>query len=436
MARETGQRAMTESDFHLDQATGPTIDFTRLYRLWEEHNWSALGLDFTTDSHDWHERFTPTQRRAARWNYALFLHGEDAVARTLAPFVTAAPTQEQRIFLTTQIVDEARHHVFFSRFMREVAGDGHDYVSTLEAARPDLTRGFRQVFDELDRLTDKLRRHPRDLVLYAQCVALYHIVIEGLLAHPGQHFIRTYLAATRLLPGFSEGMANIARDEARHMAFGLQVVKDLITSSPRAREAVIALLERVLPWTLAVFVPPNFDHDYVRVFDFELRDIYAFGLRSLEAKLTRIGIAPTEIVSLVQTAVDAPVEEQARRSLVLLEAGVIGDTVPLQVNDEVLALLFDGMERVANMRPPRDLPGPIQWAFTNARPWYLAVEDARVIVHQGSASAPALTLRCDVEDWARIAGRKLDARWALLTRRLRLEGERRLALRLPALLGA
>src|SRR5947209_1660569 len=52
------------------------IDLTRLYSLWEANNWSAYAIDFTQDKHDWHERLTPLQRRAAQWNYALFLHGE------------------------------------------------------------------------------------------------------------------------------------------------------------------------------------------------------------------------------------------------------------------------------------------------------------------------------------------------------------------------
>ena len=62
--------------------------------------------------------------RAALWNYALFFWGEDAVADNLSPFIDAAPREEQKYFLATQQVDEARHAVFFKRFMHEVAGLG------------------------------------------------------------------------------------------------------------------------------------------------------------------------------------------------------------------------------------------------------------------------------------------------------------------------
>src|SRR5680860_509319 len=122
------------------------ISYGRLYRLWEENAWSATGLDFTTDAKHWDERFTDRQREAALWNYAMFLIGEEAVARTLTPVLDSAPTHEQKIFLTTQIVDEARHHVFFDRFMREVAGQGTDIESTSSAVDGLVTSGFRQVF--------------------------------------------------------------------------------------------------------------------------------------------------------------------------------------------------------------------------------------------------------------------------------------------------
>ncbi|MGZ3678541.1 MAG: ribonucleotide-diphosphate reductase subunit beta [Ktedonobacterales bacterium] len=425
-----------EVGIDLDRETGPAIDLTRLYRLWEANNWSAYALDFTQDARDWRERLTPLQRRAAEWNYALFLHGEEAVARTLAPFVSAAYTQEQRIFLTTQIVDEARHHVFFSRFMREVIGVGHDMQSTLEAVRPDLTIGFRRVFDQLDRLTDRLRRHPTDRVLLAQCIALYHLVIEGTLAHPGQHMIRAYVTTMGMLPGFAQGIASVSRDESRHMAFGVQVLGELVAASAATKRAVIHLLNRILPWTLSLFISQELGDDAVRVFGWELEDLYAFGLRSFDTKLKRAGIQPGEVATLVKIGGDGTPPDRARRALKLLRAGVFGSAAPLRVDDEILTMLFEGLQDVMNMRPPSNVPGAIQWDFTDAPPWYVEPAADRVYACQGRADAPVLTLRCSVDDWARIAGDKLNPTLALVTRKLKLSGESKLMLRLPAILGS
>src|SRR3979411_2956996 len=127
------------------------ITYEDLYARWEKGNWRATELDFTQDRTDWHETFGDLERRAALWNYALFLHGEDSVADNLSPYIDAAPRAEQKYFLTTQQVDEARHAVFFARFMREVVDDGSDdMAASLARTRPELTWGFRNLFALLD----------------------------------------------------------------------------------------------------------------------------------------------------------------------------------------------------------------------------------------------------------------------------------------------
>ena len=115
------------------------ITYRDLYERWEAGNWSASKLDFTQDHHDWWQVFTERERNAAIWNYSLFHYGEDSVADNLSPYIDAAPHPEQQYFLTTQQVDEARHAVFFARFMTEVAERGHDVESSLAATAPILT---------------------------------------------------------------------------------------------------------------------------------------------------------------------------------------------------------------------------------------------------------------------------------------------------------
>ena len=121
-------------------------------------NWRATEIDFTEDRRHWHEVMTPLERRAALWQYAMFFHGEDAVADDLAPFIDAAPREEQKYFLCTQQVDEARHAIFFKRFMNEVVGRGDASIAgTLQAVEPELTWGFRKTFALLDEITGALR---------------------------------------------------------------------------------------------------------------------------------------------------------------------------------------------------------------------------------------------------------------------------------------
>src|SRR5256885_7820388 len=134
------------------------ISYEDLYKRWEHGNWSATEIDFSTDREQWQGTFTDVERRATRWTYSMFFHGEDAVANTLSPYIDAAPREEQKYFLATQQVDEVRHAVLFARFMREVAGEGSDTASALEATKRELTWGFKKTFQRLDRMADELRR--------------------------------------------------------------------------------------------------------------------------------------------------------------------------------------------------------------------------------------------------------------------------------------
>ncbi|MFI5038022.1 MAG: ribonucleotide-diphosphate reductase subunit beta, partial [Solirubrobacterales bacterium] len=222
----------TSTDSNLGSLPADAISYADLYSRWERGNWCATELDFTEDARQWREEFTAFERQAALWNYCLFFWGEDAVADNLSPYIDAAPLEEQKYFLTTQQVDEARHAVFFKRFMQDVCGIGDgSMASGLNAIKPQLTSGFRKIFDRLDRMADELRadRSPSQL---AAAVTLYHIVIEAALAQPGQHFICSYLEERNQLPAFRQGMENIAADEQRHIGFGVKLLSDLKREDP------------------------------------------------------------------------------------------------------------------------------------------------------------------------------------------------------------
>ena len=410
------------------------ISYEKLYRRWEENPWSATGIDFTVDKEHWQTKLNETQRQAALWNYALFLVGEEAVARTLTPVLDAAPEYAQQIFLTTQIVDEARHHVFFDRFMREVAGQGSDTKSTLEAMERHLTWGFKQVFGELDRVTDALRKKPKDRPLLAQSVALYHIIVEGVLAIPGQHFIQRYVEKFDILPGFTEGINNVSRDESRHVAFGIKFLGDLIRESRECRDAALEMWEKATPWTVGVFVPPNRDRAYAESFGFSLEEIFAFGLRSYETKLNRLGVDPSEIRMLAVQDLSLTYEERARRAWVLIDDGVIGnDNNEPKLSPESYEILFEGMAKTVDLEIARSLGGPIEWDFTDAEPWHLVVTNGHAEAKPGKAGEAALRLEASSADWAKIAVGRVDPRWALLKRRLKVHGSLAAKAKLPRL---
>jgi ribonucleotide reductase beta subunit family protein with ferritin-like domain len=401
------------------------ISYSDLYARWEHGNWSATELDFSEDARQWREEFSEFERTAALWNYALFFWGEDAVADNLSPYIDAAPREEQKYFLATQQVDEARHAVFFKRFMQEVCGIGSGSVSSgLYAIQPQLTPGFRKIFGRLDTMAQELRVD-RSKPKLAAGIALYHIVIEAGLAQPGQHMISDYLEERELLPAFREGMRKIALDEQRHIAFGVKLLADLAREDARVPGAVAGLLREVLPYTGQVLQPPGWDERYLTCFGYTFDKIGAVGVTSLESRLRAAGLPHEELPGppLMLTGL-SPVEV-ARRGKELAMAGITGVREgPSKRDPETVALLFDTMTRTINPEHGLSRPTIFQWEFVDpdVETWHLIVDNGSSRVQAGAANHPDVRLQVAYQDMVDIIGNRLDPRRALLTGRLRPRG--------------
>jgi len=402
------------------------ISYSDLYARWERGNWRATELDFTEDARQWREDFTEFERQAAIWNYCLFFWGEDAVADNLSPYIDAAPLEEQKYFLATQQVDEARHAVFFKRFMHEVCGIGNGSMSSgLQSIKPQLTPGFRKIFDRLDQMADELRadRSPAQL---AAAVTLYHIVIEASLAQPGQHFICSYLEERDQLPAFREGMENIATDEQRHIGFGVKLLADLNREDPvGVPKAVARILRDVTRYTAQVLMPPGWDESYVTVFNSTLDEVGIEGLTSMTTKLRSAGLAAETLPGPALLPPGLTPLETSQRGRALAKAGVIGVREgPSSRDPETVALVFDMIRRQVNPNHGLARANTFQWEFTDPDipSWHLTVNNGTSTVAQGEALNPDLRLRVSYQDWVDIMGQRLDPRRAIATGRLRPRG--------------
>src|SRR5207342_1043834 len=160
------------------------LTYEELYLLWERQQWQTQELDFSRDREDWNEKFDDEERFQRMYGLSAFFIGEQKVAEELGPIMRAAPTEDQKIFLCTQIADEARHVRFFERFYREVGVLEADGLSEmLTETSEHLNDNFTRLFDEmLKKRTDRLSAEPEDTEALVEAVTLYHMVIEGMLA--------------------------------------------------------------------------------------------------------------------------------------------------------------------------------------------------------------------------------------------------------------
>src|SRR4051795_7798481 len=145
--RATSDPALQES---AERGEANLLTYRELYELWERQQWAVQDLDFTQDRIDWHERIDAEERVARMYGLSSFFIGEQRVAAELGPMMRAMPDEEARLFVCTQIADEARHVAFFNRFYEE--------VGVLEATAPQapldetsrhLNPEFTTLFDEM-----------------------------------------------------------------------------------------------------------------------------------------------------------------------------------------------------------------------------------------------------------------------------------------------
>ncbi|HSJ18113.1 MAG TPA: ribonucleotide-diphosphate reductase subunit beta [Solirubrobacterales bacterium] len=432
MSKQATRRRGKQGDAKGDPTSALAgVTYEDLYRRWEEGNWKATAIDFSKDREGWRS-LSEIQRKSALWTYSMFFYGEDSVADNLSPYIDAAPKEGQKYFLTTQQVDEARHAVFFSRFFSDVIGAGEGIASGLAYTEPQLTWGFRQVFDRLDRMADELRRD-RSLPKFAQAIALYHMVVEAELAQPGQHFIEDYFVKSGTLPGFAEGMKNVTRDEQRHIGFGVKVLSELFAESEECKQAVGELLREVSPYTLAVYVPPNWDRRYTEEYGFTLEEIYAWGFRSIETKWRAAGF-PLEEMPPGVFPIDWSLtpEERVARIVKLMQAGVVGEpNGDPDSSPEIQRLYFDTVERSVDHSAVDGRPVTIQWRFADAAPWHLRIDNGSSRADQGEAPDADLTFETTWADWIAVTTHRGDPRKAMLTGRIRPRGSIRQLLRMP-----
>ena len=81
------------------------------------------------------------------------------------------------------------------------------------------------------------------------------MVIEGMLALTGQHFIIDFNEREGTLPGFVQGFNLVARDEHRHVAFGARFLRDMVAEDPERKKVIQRTLEEALPVTDKVLTP-------------------------------------------------------------------------------------------------------------------------------------------------------------------------------------
>ncbi|MGW4228843.1 VlmB-like protein [Streptomyces sp. NPDC004980] len=161
---------------------------------------------------------------------------EEAATRVLADYVATAPGIPELEFFSTQLLDEARHHMIF-----------RNHILDLEVVSADqLMPWVREVGGEYEKtvltpIKEFAQTVTREEGDFIGGVVAFAVIIEGVLAASTELSERKWGV---LDPVAGEIARGAAIDEIRHLAVGSSIVREHLISHPEDRAHVLHILGR------------------------------------------------------------------------------------------------------------------------------------------------------------------------------------------------
>ncbi len=227
-------RDHTESaDPHeLDDSLDDHVRYAKLYDIQHWRNSTGRYLDDTTYGYDpetpplTQEEFRALPSAAYHGVVAAMaggLAGERIAFECSAALCSYAPDDNSRMFLATQVIDEARHVEVFTQRLKRLGC--HDVDATLH----------KYVNPGMFAFHDKMRARVVDSRDFAGGIIGQNLALEGL----ALGFFEFNAALVKPVdPGTSRVLETVLLDERRHVGFGLVKLRELVDESPDKRAYV------------------------------------------------------------------------------------------------------------------------------------------------------------------------------------------------------
>ena len=160
---------------------------------------------------------------------------EEAATRVLADYVATAPGIPELEFFSSQLIDEARHHMIFRNHLIDL---GHPKQNIMEWVQETGSEYAEKILKPIREFATQIVRDERDFV---GGVVSFAIIIEGVLA------AATELSEIKwkvLDPVAGEVARGASIDEIRHLAVGSSFVRQYLIDHPESRDHVLDILRR------------------------------------------------------------------------------------------------------------------------------------------------------------------------------------------------
>ncbi len=209
------------------------------WRLWTKAKklfWDPADLDFSQDAADW-ERIGDEARMGVAIGARGFMVGEEAVTLDILPLVRAISDEgrlEETIFLTSFVLEEAKHVDFFRSWFDAV---GFDPRTAPQVGGYEQGGGDNIFGGELERVMTRLD-NDRSPEAFLDAGITYNQFIEGVAAIAGYKGWSRFFRDVDAFPGFQKGLSLVQRDERRHIAYGTFLCRRIIAAHPETWDFV------------------------------------------------------------------------------------------------------------------------------------------------------------------------------------------------------
>ena len=254
-ATEVGAEPEQHFHFTREMMRGP------IYRKYEKAVsgvWNPRDLDYSRDAEDW-QSLAAERRRALLGITVRFFAGEQRVTDELVPMLAAANAlgrYDWVMFLSTFLMEEAKHSEFFALWHERVVG----ILEPAEVSPYFLDRA--KTIDPTGRfevkevLHEGLPRYGRELTAaiasgdrtsiegaFVRFATLYNAHAEGVLTMPSYQIVIDATGLWQALPTLRQGFRHILADEGRHITFGTTAIRLLIQENPQYEQLVHSIFD-------------------------------------------------------------------------------------------------------------------------------------------------------------------------------------------------
>ena len=114
------------------------------------------------------------------------------------------------------------------------------------------------------------------------------MIVEGVLAETGYHGYHAMLARNGIMPGMQEAVANLQRDESRHLAYGVFLLSRLVAEhGDPVWEAIQATMAELLAPAVGVIAEAFASYETLP-FGLRLDEFAGFAMAQFHKRMARI----------------------------------------------------------------------------------------------------------------------------------------------------